>query len=268
MTTHVDARRPRPFASAAISFRQQAMLLAASGRWIALVLVLLVPLMVPMLRDDVLPQIPLLMIAAVFALPVGVIWAATVWKGETPSRRTYHWSLPVPRPAHDLARVIVGALYLLAAYAVLACAGALVALADGTFERFAAIQPVAWANYILAPLIIYLLVMPNVLWSDYRITRRIYGVAFGGILLAIVLGRIGIGFAVDVLDSLMFASRGLASALWAGMMPELTIVVPGGAPPTTAWWPAAWLWLTVGVVLTLFTATFRPDDLRRRLARR
>jgi hypothetical protein len=175
--------------------------------------------------------------------------------------------LPVPRPAHDLARVVVGAVYLLAAYAVLAAAGALVALADGTFERFADIQSVAWVNYVFAPLIIYLLVMPNVLWSDYRITRWIYGVGFGGILLTILLDRIGIGFGVEALDRLMFASRGIAAALWSGMMPELTVVP--GSPRVAAepWWPAAWPWLLAGLALTAFTATFRPDDLRRRFSR-
>lgn len=263
MATTVDGGEPRRFAGMGTSFRQQAWLMAVSGRWIALVLVLLALLMLPMLRN-VPPQIPLLMIAAVFALPVGVIWAATVWKGETPSRRTYHWSLPVARPAHDLARVAVGALYLLAAYAVLAGAGALVALADGGFDRFAAIRPVAWANYVMAPLIVYLLVMPNVLWSDYRITRRIYGVAFGGILLTIVLQRLGIGFAADTLDSMVFASRGAGAALWAGMMPEVTTFAPGSvAVAADPWLPAALLWLGIGLVFTVFTASFRPDDLRR-----
>ena len=41
--------------------------------------------------------------------------------------------------------------------------------------------------------------MPNVLWSDYRVTRRLYAAGFGGIVVAIVLGWLGLPFAVDAL---------------------------------------------------------------------
>jgi hypothetical protein len=253
-----------PFAGMRTSFRQQAWLLGVSRRWVPLTLILLVVLLLLLMLGDFPPKSPPIIFAAVLALPVSVIWAATVWSGETPTRRTYHWSLPVARPGHDLARIFVGALYLLGAYAVLAGAGALVSVIDGTFPRFAAIQPVAWANYILAPLIIYLLVMPNVLWSEYRITHVVYGAFFGVIIVANILKWVGFGFGADSIHKLIFASEGLGSAMVAGMLPEITSLVAGDAVVAgEPWLPAALLWLGIGLVLTLFTAMFRPDDLRR-----
>lgn len=264
MTTNVEPRDLRPAAGVWTSFRQQAWLLVESRRWLTLTVILLVVLLLLTLND--LPaHIPAIMMVAVFALPAPVIWATTVWAGETPTRRTYHWSLPVARPAHDLARVVAGALYLFAAYAVLAGAGALVAIVEGTFPRFSEIQPVAWANYVLAPLIIYLLVMPIVLWSDYRITRLLFGVTVGLIVFSNVLDWIGLGFAARGIHALIFASEGFGAAMVAGMVPEITSLagqVPVAADP---WLPAALLWLGLGVVFTLFTAVYRPDDLKRLL---
>ncbi|HUF12650.1 MAG TPA: hypothetical protein VMN78_06105 [Longimicrobiales bacterium] len=46
---------------------------------------------------------------------------------------------------------------------------------------------------------------------------------------------------------------------------ELASSAPDASEP---WWPAAWPWLAAGLAFTLFTAAFRPDDLRRLLSRK
>ncbi len=48
------------------------------------------------------------------------------WRGETPSQRGYHWSLPVRRPLHQLARLAAGWAWLVVAVAAGILAGWLV----------------------------------------------------------------------------------------------------------------------------------------------
>jgi hypothetical protein len=48
------------------------------------------------------------------------IWPALLWHREPLGRRNYHWSLPVPRGAHDLARIAAGAVWVLVLLGVIA----------------------------------------------------------------------------------------------------------------------------------------------------
>ncbi|MBI4545457.1 MAG: hypothetical protein HY703_09695 [Gemmatimonadetes bacterium] len=246
------------------SFGQQAWLLGVSGRWVYLTLGLLTVLMLVGLAA-VPPDAPETFITALFAVPFGAFWAVMVWQGEGPSRRTYHWSLPVPRPAHDLARVTGGALYLLGAYAVLAGTGALAASAQGTWGRFAAIGPEAWASFFVAPLIVYLLTTSLVLWSEYAVTRWVIGTVTGFSLLAAILASWGYSMLAEVIQRLLFGdSLGFDAALFTGTLREVFgSPERAGTAPSDPWWPAAALWLAVGLALTVFTAAYRPDDVTR-----
>ncbi len=262
MATNVGARELRPAPGIGISFRQQAWLLGVSGRWAFLILGLLAVLMLFGL-SDVPREVPRILITAMLALLGGAIWAVMVWDGENPDRRSYHWSLPVPRPAHDLARVAVGAVYLLGVCAVLAGAGAMAASANGTFDRFAAVGPEAWATFFVAPLIIYLLVLPVVLWSDYPITRWVFGIIFGVGLLAAILSWQGLPLLGEVINKTFESENwGLGAALFNGIVREVSGSMELPAP-VDLWWTAAALWFTLGLALTLFAGIYRPDDLRR-----
>lgn len=54
--------------------------------------------------------------AWILALPL--VWpSASAWRGEGPSARSYHWSLPVGRPVHQLLRLTAAGLLLLGAMA-------------------------------------------------------------------------------------------------------------------------------------------------------
>jgi len=261
MTTDIDMGEGRRATGIGISLRQQAVLLGASGRWAYLILGLLALLLL-LGTTDIPREAPRLLILAQFALLAGVTWAVMVWFGEGPDRRSYHWSLPVSRPAHDLARVSVGAAYLVGICAVLAGAGAISSVFNGTLDRFVGVGAVSWVNYFLTPLIVYLLVMPVVLWSDYAITRWVFGIVLGMGLLAAFFGWQGVSLPGDVMRTAFEAQRwGLGPALfdWSLAM--------AGPSPAGAVWTAEVLWLAVGLGLTVLTAVFRPDDLRR-LARR
>ena len=173
MATGVEASELRPAAGIGISLRQQAWLLGVSGRWAFLILGLVAMLML-MGLSEVPRELPRTFILAMLAMLGGVVWAVMVWHGEGPSRRTYHWSFPVRRPVHDLVRVGLGAAYLIAICALLTGVGAIADALNGTFDRFTSIGPAAWANFFLAPLIVYFLVIPAVLWSEYAITRWVF----------------------------------------------------------------------------------------------
>jgi hypothetical protein len=248
-------------AGAWTSFRQQTWLLARSGRWfywiagVAALRLLLV-------LGDFSRVIPALHVMALIVAFGAAVWAVIVWQGESPRRRAYHWSLPVSRPVHDLARVAAGAAFLVVACALWAGFEVAAASLDGTLDRLLALGAEAWVSFIVAPLIAYLLAMPFVLWSDYTFTRWLFGffMLFG--LLAAALDARGYYLLARFLGMVLFGdgSAGIGTALAPALLHE------GGQ--TSAWWTAAALWLGVGAALTALAATYRPGDLRRLFRRR
>ncbi|MFQ6045509.1 MAG: hypothetical protein ACE5PT_03990 [Gemmatimonadales bacterium] len=258
MATTVEARELRVAPGIGISIRQQAWLLGVSGRWGFLILGLLAVLMLIGL-SDVPPEVPRIVITANLALVGAVAWPIMVWLGEGPSRRSYHWSLPVPRPAHDLARVALGAVYLLGTCVVLAGASAIAASANGTFDRFAATGAVAWANFFVAPLIVYIWVSPVVLWSEYRITRWVFITWASVGPLSLILEWRGIHVLNEAVEWFFDRDWGITTALFDGVQREV-MELP---VRFEAWWTAAAMWFARGRALTVFTALYRPDDLRR-----
>jgi hypothetical protein len=57
---------------------------------------------------------------ALYCVPLVAVWPSLLWRGEPLGRRHYHWSLPVPRGTHDLARIAAGGLWVLVVLAMLA----------------------------------------------------------------------------------------------------------------------------------------------------
>ncbi len=252
--TNVELRAPVGIRT---SFVQQLRLLGWGGRWAYLVLGLVFLLVsCRMVRADALLGQPLVAVTAMVGLPLPALWALLVWQGELPHRRSYHWSLPVWRPGHDLARIAAGAVWLLAAHLALAACGAIVAAASGDWALFASIGP-AWATFFTAPLVLYLVVSPLALWSDSPWLRRV--------LVAVV----GLGFLAVVLELDWYQRAagavfgygdgwGLGTALFGGFLrrAELETGPPGELG-------ALALWLGIGLVATVIAATWRPADLAR-----
>jgi len=248
----------RASATVSTSFREQFRLIAVSWRW-------LYPLaaLVGMLMLMGMHSWSYSIVAAALALIAGAVWPTILWYGETPSRRVYHWSLPVPRAAHDLMRVAVGAIYLVGIVAVLGVAGA---IGDGTMHWFTAAGPQAWAGFFLTPLVAYFLMIPLALWSDYAITRRTLIGFMAFMFSAMILEQLGSDLLVRVIG------WGLADGRWsfaetltdsAAAMYRSRIGLARGDFPATDWFIGVGLWLAFGVAGTLFTARFRPDDLKR-----
>jgi hypothetical protein len=251
MTTQLRAA-----ATTAASFRHQAWLLGVSGRWIypaAAVVALL--LLVGRTQNVSL-------LAAIFAVVLGSVWPLIVWHAETPGRRLYHWSLPVTRAAHDLMRVATGALYLVVICAVF---GATAAISDGTLAGFTARGPQAWSSFFLVPLILYFVVTPLALWSEYAITRWTLGSSVAFAVVAVVLELQGVSQPVELI------AWALADGRWSftfALTDGIEAMDPSHTASAARWAIAAALWLGFGIAWTIFTAIFRPDDLKRMFATR
>ena len=246
---------PRTPVGLRTSFLQQLRLLAWSGRWAYLILGLLFLLgLVGALEVDVQLGRPRLLVAAIAGLPAPALWALLVWHGELPHRRSYHWSLPVSRPGHDLARIAAGAVWLLVAYLVLAASAALVTAATGDWASFAAIGP-GWTTFFAGPLALYLVVSPLALWCDSPSLRRgmVAFVVLGGVATILELEWYRRGMAAVFGDG-----WGMATALFGGLLrPD---EMESGPPGELA---AAALWIGIGLVATVLAATWRPGDLTR-----
>ena len=228
----------------ATSFRQQAFLLLRSGRWAGLlvhdVVLLFLVLRMPDWTANDAGFATLLL--ALMAAPV---WALGIWYGELPQRRL-HWSLPVSRAAHDLARVAAGAVFLMGSWVLLAV---LLVLALGPSLTTIGADEVA--TFFAGPLVLYFVTMPLVLWSHSRVPA-----AAGLIVSAVALASVADVPGVQSIVLPLFEGQwGLEAALYGGFL--RSVGMDGGAPLAAA------LWLALGLAATLVTATWRPAELVR-----
>ena len=257
-TTHIGALRSP--ASTGTSFRQQMWLLGASGRWIYPIAALVAMLMIIPGSDPATAD-PATAVAAALVAFLGAFWPMIVWYGETPSRRVYHWSLPVARAPHDLMRVAAGALYLVGMSAAIALAAILI---DGNFTVAFDTRTILILAFGLVPLFPYFLMSALALWSDYAVTRYALAAFVGFGFGSAVLERVGYGVPADWLGTLFFGgSWAFAFTLLEGVF----MLSERATSPGDTWPAAIAVWLATGIALTLLAVSVRPDDLRRRLAR-
>lgn len=117
--------------------------------------------------DD--PKARLLTFWPLWLVLIGPLWAVAVFHNEGPSKRLYHWSLPVGRTRHTLARLAAGLAWLWLAFAVLIAVGAVMAALDGDLWQLGEISFAGWVNLFTGPLIGYLGVSILTVGSDYPI---------------------------------------------------------------------------------------------------
>ncbi|HUF49258.1 MAG TPA: hypothetical protein VMN60_00400 [Longimicrobiales bacterium] len=243
----------RAAASAATSFRQQLWLLGRSGRWIYPIAALSAMLLMLPGGGD-----PTVAVAGALVGFTGAFWPMIVWYGETPGRRTYHWSLPVARTGHDLMRVAAGAIYLVAISVTVALAAILI---DGSVaSSFGEFRTVLFLAFVLIPLFPYFLMTALALWSDYTITRWVLAGFVAFPVGATILERAGYGQPADWFGTLFFGGRfSFAFTLFEGIF----ILSDGRVFPGELWPTAIAIWLAAGILLTLLAASVRPDELKR-----
>ena len=192
--------------------------------------------------------------AASLALAIwGLVWPFRVWRDEPPSRRGYHWAMPVDRRRHDLLRVAAGAIWLGVVAVGVAAAAVVAAVAAGHAGRLGALPIPVWLSLFTAPLILYLAAsIPAVR------TERPALWTWGAVGVLPIVASLGATRAFAFLNGLFFGRLGLVAA-FAGCVPA---VPPHFAPPSLGRWAAATLlWLAVAAAGVWAAASTRPRNL-------
>ena len=185
------------------------------------------------------------------------------------SKRLYHWSQPVARHVHSLARLAAGIVWLWAAYLFLAAVAWLLAGLEGDAWQLAELSVAAWVNYLTAPVIGYLAVSLITLVSDYPI-RWVVGLLFAvPITMSLLNESLGLDRLVAWLGKPLAEAWGLAPVMLAPMTRSMRQVArvldPAGdgagmlALDASLWWAAMPLWLLLFVGLAVLLATRHPD---------
>ena len=88
---------------------------------------------------------------------LGGVWGVLVWHEEGPKARWYHWSLPLDASTHDLARVVAGAAWLMAAVALFLAYVLGMGVATGRVSELLGVPALAWVAFATSALLGYLL---------------------------------------------------------------------------------------------------------------
>jgi hypothetical protein len=222
---------------------------------------------------DTGPLARLFMVWPVFTVVIGPVWAFAVLHNEGPSHRLYHWSQPVVRHVHSLARIAAGLAWLWIGYGLVAAAAFAFATAEGNVWQLQELGGLAWLNLFTGALLGYLAVSVLTLTSDYPI-RWFFGLLF---LVPLSLGLLTQWFGLPQLASTL--ARPITDSAWGlglalvGAMGDATFRVtqaamgvavtdgpsrPLSAEPTS-WVLATLLWTVILGTAVVVAAVVHPD---------
>jgi hypothetical protein len=206
--------------------------------------------------------------AAIPMFLVGLLIPFGVWRSEDPSRRSYHWSMPVARGPHTVMKLVSGWVWLMIATAVyivfIVGIANLIGLITGEPGRQGSVPAWEWLIAFTAPTLGYLLTSVPVVGSDHP-WRWIGGVVVGyGILIAMLrsLGMIELAAALNTisngrygLDAALFGSahdgaRGVTIGLTREAMAALRM---------STWMIAMPIWTTASAIAAV-AASYRHRE--------
>ncbi len=202
--------------------------------------------------DDYLPLTGLLLGA--------VAWPPLVWRGQGPTRRNYHRTLPVDQFTHDMLKIGAGALWLMLGIAVVLLP-LLVAANLSTTLRGLVTGPslLVWVNFFTGPLIVYLLLSCIPMLTD-RPLEWMLGLTAGFVGLTMLADTYDLALK-NAIDVIMRSELGLVNALNGAYVeqPWLTYVRLSHYPDRMdygAWIGATLLWLVIGIAAVCVTSNF------------
>jgi len=191
------------------------------------------------------PGLLAVFLAFLVVLFVALLRPFSMWAGEAPRERAYFWLLPVARWRHELARLVAGAVLLLAAIVGMAAIAALGLVIGGHTGALHALTRDAAINFVTGPLTVYLLSSAAVIGSD-RPGRALL-IAWMTITIPyIVFGLIDAQRMYQLFDAIAGGPYSYSAALVGGFIDALS----QGAGATAGSWPLAaalWLALSLGV---------------------
>lgn len=193
----------------------------------------------------------------------------SIWKSEEPSRRSYHWSMPVDRSVHTLAKSTSGWAWLMIAMLAFLLWGLLMALITGGDLGMRRGQPIAawaWIHPFVAATIAYLVGSTVVLASDHP-WRWFAGIVLGFVLLNGILQGAQLHEIAAALRNVWEGNLGLKTALTGTIEVPREMTLPNGRTISRsvsqaslpAWLNASALWLGLATAGVL-AATYRHQE--------
>ena len=162
---------------------------------------------------------------------VGLLIPFGVWRSEDPSRRAYHWSMPVARGPHTIMKLLAGwgwlmigtAVYLLFIVGIATAVGGITGEPawDGTTPAW------AWIAAFTTPTIGYLLTSIAVIGSDHP-WRWIGGILIGYGVLMGVFKSFGMEDLAIALKTISDGRLGIQTALFGTITDAARTMVVGG----------------------------------------
>jgi hypothetical protein len=209
---------------------------------------------------------PEMLIPAIF---LAFLAPLSIWKSEEPSRRSYHWSMPVDRSVHTLTKNTSGWVWFMIAMMAFILWGLLMALITGGdlgVERGQAIPAWRWIHPFVAATIAYLVGSTVVLASDHP-WRWFAGIVLGFVLVTNILRAAGMPDLAMALQSVWEGNWGLEVALTGSTEVPTEVTRRDGTtmirlidrPDFHAWIRAALLWLGIGTA-GVVAAAYRHQE--------
>ena len=192
-----------------------------------------------------------------FTIPAGILGLLIpfiLWRGEEPSRRSYHLAMPVSQPTHTLLRVAGGWVWTMLAvvgYLLFVLTLGLIAktIAGSTFE----LGPVwQWAIPFTAATTAYLVTSTGAIGSNHPWRW------FVGVFLVLLIGRpLFDAFELDSIDGLLETLRQGRYGMFAAMFGDIEVA---GVPSTGRWLGATLIWAGGALAAVIALAHRRSAD--------
>ena len=160
----------------------------------------------------------------------------TVWDEEPPSRRGYHWAMPVAKTTHDLARVLAGLTVLIGWAAALYGGVAILGVFGDAGGLFAGWSVMGWLCLFLGPVLLYLLTSVFTVRLEHP-TGWVWSLIGCLAALTTFSALLGLQPLLRVLETLLLGRYGLVSAVTGPIGADIL----GLSVAPSATWPAAWL---------------------------
>lgn len=179
----------------------------------------------------------------------------SVWRGEDPARRTYHWAMPIARGPHTLMKVVAGWLWLTLGTIVyllfVVAMGAAMGYITGSPYEHASVPAWQWLVPFTATTIAYLLITIVVVASDHP-WAWIGGILAGYLIAFLFLNALDMGDVARALGKVVDGQYGLNAAIFGHLSDR-----PFREPGLDRWLGAALIWGAIAIAGTVTAAYHR-----------
>lgn len=186
---------------------------------------------------------------------VALLIPFSVWRTEDPSRRAYHWAMPVARAPHTLIKLVCGWIWVMCAVVVyllwIVLVGLMIQAIRGSMGTVHWAPAWTWLVPFTATTVTYLITSIAAIASDHP-WRWIAGVTLGYFVLIAFLGVLQMHDAERALGTITSGYYGLTAAAFGA-------VQHFGGPSVERWIEATLVWGALSVIGVGLAAARRPE---------